>query len=121
MRGDNVVEGFTMDMSHILDEADTLNKTPSELKRIADEAMNNMQASIVHEAPYKKGRTQRSVKRISKVRGFSAEVTVYVGAWWAKSLNDGNSKTRKHVGWFDRAVENEEEQVFNTVQEMLGW
>lgn len=116
-----IENNFSMDLTPILDEAKTINKSPSELKKIADQAMNSMQESIERESPYKTGKLKRSVKRVSKVRGLSAETTVYVGSWYAKSLNDGNSKTRKHVGWFDRAVDNEEEQVFAEVQNMLGF
>lgn len=121
MRGDVIVEGFTMDMTGILDEAKTLNKTPTELKKIADEAMEAMVISIKQEAPKKTRRLEKSVKKISKVRGLSAESTVYIEAWYAKSLNDGNSKTRKHVGYFDRAVDNTTDEVFDTVQKMLRW
>lgn len=112
---------FSMELRPILDDVQTINMSPQELKRIADKAMESMQASIEEEAPYKRGRLKRSIKKISKVRGLSAEVTVYVGAWYAKSLNDGNSESREHVGWFDRAVDNNENEIFEEVQRLLRW
>lgn len=75
--------------------------------------------NVVDNAPYLKGFTKKSIKnKIKKIDGDIACV-ISVNSWDAIFTEFGTSKSRKHIGWFTRAVEDVEEEAVKKIAEVV--
>ncbi|AWB17259.1 hypothetical protein HYH50_03190 [Clostridium botulinum] len=61
----------------------------------------------------------KKIKKSVKKEGFATVGTVKLGAWWDLFQEFGTSQQKHHVGFFDRAVKDSENEAVEIVVEEL--
>ncbi|MGL5439869.1 MAG: HK97-gp10 family putative phage morphogenesis protein [Filifactoraceae bacterium] len=80
-------------------------------------ALNVLKRYAEPNAPYRTGRTKKSLKVKIKRSGFGLEGVLYVDDWKAMFQEFRNSKQEgRHIGWFEKSVRSATDVALDALQ-----
>lgn len=109
------IDGFD-DLEELLQD---MTITPADEKKAMKKALEPIYEEVMNNAPDSSGDLKRQIKTSVKKEDFATVGTVKLGAWYSAFNEFGTSKSKKHIGFFERSVNSTKDQAIKILTEEL--
>lgn len=98
-----------------------MQSTPEEEKKAMSRALKPIKKQVEKDTPVHSGVTKKSIKSSVSMRNYVIEGKIRITHFVAKFLEYGTVHSKKHVGFFGRAVEKGTDEAFDILyDELIG-
>ncbi|WIV13938.1 HK97-gp10 family putative phage morphogenesis protein [Proteiniborus sp. MB09-C3] len=91
----------------------------SDEKKAMKKVVEMVGQEVESNTPEDTGKTKRNVKRQVKRELHATIGIVKLGTWYSVFTEFGTSKSKKHVGFFDRSIRNKQDEAFKILEDEL--
>lgn len=93
--------------------------TDAEEIKAMSKAIEPIYQEVYKNSPEETGNSKRQIKKQVRKDGFATVGVIKLGAWYSMFNEFGTSKNKKHVGFFERAVNKKADEAVNILAKEL--